>query len=135
MEQFHKYLSGEANQEQRSEFYNEILKDQDLKNNYLDAKNLWNLSNIGSENTSLLQKGKSFNEFWEHTQRKQNHRRVSIKSLLKYAAFFILTLSIGFLGERIVYTMNPEKYAEISEYSSAKGSLTTLVLNDGSKIW
>ena len=50
MEEFQKYLTGEASQEDRSEFYQEILRDQDLRRKYVDAINMWNLSNIVSKN-------------------------------------------------------------------------------------
>ncbi len=104
--------------------FNVGLSDDQFKKQYEETKQIYD---ILRENPIAANRSKS----WEKVKRKVALSRVwTLKSLLRYAAIFIIALGIG-------YFLHSSKEQEIhySEISVPYGQMSQLVLSDGTKVW
>jgi ferric-dicitrate binding protein FerR (iron transport regulator) len=129
---FHKILNNTANQAEKSEFFTILETNPEKKSEFQHFKNLYVLSNLNPEKYRG-QQDKSFVHFWERIQTQKPQRL--IHQWMRYAAIFIIALSLGFMAD---FLLNRETSSPISqhiEYSSEKGSVSKIHLEDGSTIW
>ncbi len=132
MENFHKILSGTASEVEKREFYTSIENDSEKRDDFLYYKNLYSVSNFNSKKYQEKQQ-ESFNKFWEKVQ--SNKKKFNIYAMMRYAAIIVLAASVGYLAN---YRLDEEIETQIVqhiEYSSEKGSVSSIHMDDGSVIW
>ena len=135
MKRFQNILSGVATQEEREAFFRELEKNPALKEEFLNVKNLWHLSKISGQKISLHRKQKLFDEFWESTAKNQVRKINWLQNVWKYAAIFVIALLSGVLLQKLAPEAGRGEPIVEYTYHSEKGSLSSVVLPDGSKIW
>jgi len=129
---FHKILSNTASEAEKSDFFTSLEQNPKKNLDFQHYKNLFVLSSMNLEKYRT-QQDKSFRKFWERTQALRPPRL--IHQWMRYAAIFIVALSLGFMAD---FLLNRETSSPISqhfEYSSEKGSVSKIHLEDGSTIW
>ena len=129
---FHKILNDTASEDEKIEFFNSIENDDEKKEEFFRYKNLYVISSFSDSRYQKLQE-ESFSRFWSKTL--VNRTRNLTLQWTKYAAIFILASSLGFLTNYLISTPKTITADNHIEYSSEKGSVSTIKLNDGSSIW
>jgi len=130
-ETFHKILNNTANEAEKLEFFRSIENDSEKKEEFYHYNNLHILSNL-NPNQYRKQQDESFSNFWNRVQ--TSKPQPLIGQWMRYAAIFILASVLGFMAD---YVLQKESVAsgDRIEYSSEKGSVSTIHLKDGSAIW
>lgn len=131
-ETFHKILNNTASEAEKLEFYRSIENDSEKREEFYDYKNVYVLSKLDPDQYRK-QQHKGFSNFWNHVQSTRPQR--VIMQWMRYAAIFMLASVLGFMAD---YLLNHEKSGICSnriEYSSEKGSVSKIRLEDGSYIW
>lgn len=131
-ENFHKILSGTASEEEKKEFYASISNDPEKRNDYLYYKNLYSTSNFSREKYQK-KKHENFDKFWREVQ--LNRKKINIYQVMRYAAIVILASTLGYLVNRNLDNTGETQIVQHIEYSSEKGSVSSIRLDDGSVIW
>ena len=107
--------------------------DSDQRETYYAYKNLYAVSSCNNPKHSNLQQA-SFERFWNRVN--PGKAPWMLELWYRYAAIFIIALLLGFLTRYLV-SDHKEKhvFARQIEYTSEKGSVSTIHLEDGSAIW
>jgi transmembrane sensor len=128
---FNKILNETATDEEKLTFFESIKNDPEKRKTFIDYKNIYI---INSYNDKLYeQKTKeSFNQFWKSIQPKKAKR--TIYSWLQYAAVFIAAVTILFSAHYFLSSKYNQELQQMT-YSTKKGSVSEIKLNDGSSIW
>lgn len=123
-----KILSGEATEKERNDFFLNCEANPSLKEEYIRLKNLWVLS----IEEQAPNKQKLFEQFWATTRRSQSNRmRRIVFEAAKYAAILIISFGLAvFVNSK--FDTNSDF---VQTFSSEAGSVSSIELNDGSKIW
>ncbi len=124
-------LKGEASREECDLFFKQADRDAELAEEYVRLKNIWSVSATNLQMVSLSQRKVLFESFWNKTNKKTNSTNPTIwVQLAQYAAILVVALVVGYL-------LVPHKNVPsvFREFSAAPGSVATLSLQDGSKIW
>ena len=129
---FHKILNNTANQAEKSEFFTSLENNPEKQAEFQRFKNLYVLSNLNPEKYRD-QQHKSFTKFWERIQTQKPQRLIN--QWMRYAAIFIVALSLGFMADFLLKRETSSPISEHIEYSSEKGSVSKIHLEDGSTIW
>lgn len=129
---FHKILSNTASKGEKSDFFTALEQNPEKSLDFQHYKNLYVLSSMNPERYRT-QQDKSFRKFWERTQAQRPQR--FIRSWMRYAAIFIVALSLGFMADFLVNRETSSLISQHIEYSSEKGSVSKIHLEDGSTIW
>lgn len=121
-------LNGEATEKEKNDFFLHCEANPEVKDEYIKLKNLWALA----DNEEMLNKKQSFENFWVKTKG-SNSKRLSriLLETVKYAAILIIAVGITFF-------INPGKNGNndfVQTFKSEKGSVSSIELSDGSKIW
>jgi ferric-dicitrate binding protein FerR (iron transport regulator) len=129
---FHKILNNTASEAEKSEFFTSLENNPEKQAEFQHYKNLYVLSNLNPEKYRG-QQDKSFVQLWDRIQTQKPQRLIN--QWMRYAAIFIVALSLGFMAD---FLLNRETLSPLSqhiEYSSEKGSVSKIHLEDGSAIW
>ena len=130
---FIKILKNTATEAEKSNFYQVMEEDRTQREIFLSYKNLYVLSNIDQSKHSDIQKD-SFNRFWSKANPVNGFR--IFEFLYRYAAVFVVALLLGFLIQNLLPKQQQiQGLARQIEYTSEKGSVSTIHLGDGSSIW
>lgn len=124
-----KILQGQATDQEKTDFFARCEEFPEEKAEYIRIKNFWTLS----VNEKIPSWQKSFDSFWSKTQTKKRIiRRNLIFELGKYAAVILITLGLAFFlkGE-----FNSSEKDLVQTFSSEQGSVSSILLSDGSRIW
>ncbi|MGQ7870947.1 FecR family protein [Sunxiuqinia sp. sy24] len=124
-----KILSGQASEQETSSFFSYCELHPEWKDEYIRLKNLWVLS-ISEVSPN---KKKSFENFWRQTRKSRSipMRRIFFE-LSKYAAVIVFTLGLAYL---VNSELNTGKGDLVQVFASEIGSVSSIKLSDGSKIW
>ncbi len=130
---FKKILDNKATQAEKFNFYQELEQDHAMRELFYSYKNLHTVSGLDVSRYSVEQKA-SFERFWSRVNPINALRLYKI--WYRYAAVFIIALSLGYLMNHLVPVSKdkPVLFQHI-EYTSEKGSVSTIHLEDGSAIW
>jgi transmembrane sensor len=130
---FIKIINGLATEAEKSDFYKLLDEDSDKRELYLQYKKLFVASNFQSNKYTHLQNN-SFERFWSHVKPLKVYQITDM--WYRYAAVFVVAISLGFLTQYLVPAKKtvPVLTQKI-EYTSEKGSVSTIHLEDGSEIW
>lgn len=131
-ESFHKILNNTASEAEKLEFFSSIADDPEKKEEYYHYKNLYFLNSLNTDHYRKEQ-SENFSKFWHRVQSAKPQRLIG--QWMRYAAIFILASVLGFMADYVLYPKESEDSGDRIEYSSEKGSVSTIHLNDGSAIW
>ena len=131
-ETFHKILNNTASEAEKLEFFRSIENDSEKKEEFYHYKNLHVLSNLNPDRYRK-QQHESFSNFWNQVQSTKPQRLIG--QWMRYAAIFILASVLGFMADYLLNGKELVASGDRIEYSSEKGSVSTIHLKDGSAIW
>lgn len=128
-----KILNNSATEAEKSSFYKSLETDSDQREFYYQYKNLYAVSECIVNKRIHIQE-KSFERFWSRVNPGKPYKMFEF--WYRYAAVFIIALSLGFMVQYLV-SVNKEVpvLTQKIEYTSEKGSVSTIHLEDGSAIW
>lgn len=129
-----KYLEGTVNSDEQLELLN-WLQNKDNKQQFDQIKSEWEKRRLGDEVSSEYIMG------WANIQSKLLHeaeskqnRQSSINLFLRFAAIFILFLSIPLIWYQLQED-NSKSLTSFTKVSADSGQLTNVFLPDGSEVW
>ncbi len=124
-----KILSGQAGEGEKKGFFSDCEKDPGLKDEFLRLKNLWFLS----VEEQVPDKGKKFEKYWAQAQhpRPNRIRRIALETG-KYAAIILVVFSLAYW---LMPYGGTGKNDFLQTFTSELGSVSSIELTDGSKIW
>ncbi|MFY9152829.1 MAG: FecR domain-containing protein [Prolixibacteraceae bacterium] len=129
---FRKILQNTATEAEKVDFFRMIENNPEKWEEYLHYKNLYVLSHLNPEDYKQ-KKNDNFERFWNEVQPLRVKKVLNV--WMRYAAIFILASVFGYLAN---YTLNQNKLQGSEQhlsYSSEKGSISIIHLEDGSAIW
>lgn len=129
---FHKILNNTADEAEKLNFFSLIENNPEKKEEFYYYKNLYVLSNLNPDQYRKEQ-SESFSNFWNQVQSSKPKRLIS--QWMRYAAIFILASVLGFMTDYLLTRKELVGSGDRIEYSSEKGSVSTIHLKDGSAIW
>ena len=130
---FIKILNDTATTAEKSSFYQAMEADSAQREIFLSYKNLYTLSTIYNSKQIDLQKD-SFDKFWCKSNPAKGFG--IFEFWYRYAAVFVVALILGFLMQYLLPRQQQiQRLARNIEYTSEKGSVSTIHLEDGSAIW
>jgi ferric-dicitrate binding protein FerR (iron transport regulator) len=129
---FHKILSNTATEKEKAEFYRSLESDPEKKSDFHHYKNLYFASTLGHKEYAT-KSNQSFNNFWNMVQ--PSKTKTIVAQWMRYAAIFVLALAMGFMASYFLNETMPKQQSKRIEYSSEKGSVSKIKLDDGSDIW
>ncbi len=130
---FIRILNDSATETEKSSFYKSLEEDGDHRELYQQYKNLYTALNCSSDSHDQIQK-ESFKRFWGRVQPAKQQKILYM--WLRYAAIVVVTLSLSSLFQYQVFINKPNtEFTQQIEYTSEKGSVSTIHLEDGSAIW
>lgn len=129
---FHKILSNSASESEKADFFSSLENDPDKAREFYHYKNIYTLSNIDLADYRDKQ-NESFEKFWEKVQTERPTRIFS--AWMKYAAIFVVASVVGYVANNTLGTKNNTLSSSRIEYTSERGSVSTIKLEDGSTIW
>lgn len=126
-------LNNSATEAEKGDFYKSLEENSDQRNDFYSYKNLYAVNQCKG-NVNNTSKQESFERFWERVNPSKKARIVDL--WMRYAAVFILALSVGYLLRYFGSGLkNHQAFSNMVEYTSEKGSVSTIHLQDGSQIW
>jgi transmembrane sensor len=128
-----KILAGNASEKEKEVFYNGLEENGEAKAEFIKLKGLWDLYHVNQYKLSGEKKRKLFREL-QLTIQGKNKKTISrrLPNVIKYAAVALLALLSGFYLHTI---QRHEPAGMMRELHSENGSISSVVLTDGSKIW
>jgi transmembrane sensor len=128
-----KILAGNASDKEKEAFYKELEENEEAKKEFIRLKELWDLYHLGQHKLSAKRKKQLFQEFRLTIQGKNKKTTVPLRFLnvTKYAAVVLLALLSGFY----LHAIKSQTTSAMRELHSENGSISSVALNDGSKIW
>lgn len=128
---FHKILSNTASETEKLEFFQLLETNPEKRDEYHRFKNLYIVSSLNPDNYSKLA-DKNFIKFWSQVN---TSKSLTLKVWMRYAAIVVVASSLGFLANSLIKREKTAVSENHIEYSSEKGSVSSLKLDDGSVIW
>ena len=130
---FIKILNGTATEAEKSSFHQVMEEDSAQREIFLSYKNLYTVSNINTAKNPDIQKD-SFDRFWGKANPDKGFR--IFEFWYRYAAVFVVALLLGFMTQYLIPKQQQiQGFVRQIEYTSEKGSVSTIHLEDGSSIW
>ena len=125
-----KILQNQATEEEKNMFFSKCEADQEFRDEFIRLKNLWTLS-VGEKHNDKMQQ---FKQFWAKVDHmKQQKAKKLFLRIGKYAASIMLVIGLSYL-------INPNLKGSgdgdlIQTFTSEAGSVSSIELKDGSRIW
>jgi ferric-dicitrate binding protein FerR (iron transport regulator) len=130
---FIRILNNSATETEKSSFYMELEKDGAMREQFLQYKNLYTVSSY-QDTDRIKHSGDSFENIWNHLH--PGKKLTIIHLWYRYAAIIVVTLFVSFLAQYLVHNYKSgNEIVEQVEYTSEKGSVSTIHMADGSAIW
>jgi transmembrane sensor len=130
---FRKILDNTATDSEKSGFYESLEADNDQREVFQQYKNINSISNFKAAKYADIQR-RSFDGFWKRVKPISKSRRIQMS--VRYAAVFMIALSVGYFMRYLVpLKKEVQVMSEHIVYTSEKGSVSTIHLEDGSAIW
>jgi len=128
-----KILNDSATETEKEGFYRDLKDDAVMRESYYQYKAIYTASNCDNAKSQEIQYD-SFERLWKKLDQRKRFRIFDF--WFRYAAIFIVALVLGFLTRQFI----PQHSVNLSfvhqlEYTSEKGSVSTIHLEDGSNIW
>ena len=130
---FIRILNNSATEAEKSSFFQSMEEDSDQRELYQQCKNLYVSSSLRPEMHDSIQK-ESFERFWNRAHPGKQQKVLNL--WYRYAAIVLITLSTSFLIQYLVSNkQHGNEIVQQIEYSSEKGSVSKVLMEDGSAIW
>jgi len=130
---FSKILNQTATDAEKSDFYRSLEEDSERCDLFLQYKNIYAVSNCKPELRNQVLSDR-FERFWRRIQPVKQHQLLNL--WVRYAAVVVVTLSLSFFFQYLVFTDKSDAtFIQKIEYTSERGSVSTIHLEDGSAIW
>jgi ferric-dicitrate binding protein FerR (iron transport regulator) len=129
---FLKILNDTATEAEKIVFFSSIENDRKKREDFYRYKNLYVQSSLNPDNYRR-QQYEGFAKFRDQVQSVKTKRTVNL--WLRYAAIFIVASTLGFMADYVLTHKDQPIIAQHIKYSSEKGSVSTIHLEDGSAIW
>jgi ferric-dicitrate binding protein FerR (iron transport regulator) len=127
---FNKIYNNTASEAEKYDFFSSLENDAEKKEEFYHYKNLHVLSNLNPDQYRKKQH-ESFSNFWNQVQPSKPKKLIG--QWMRYAAIFIVASALGFMANYLNKSESSDY--QCVEYSSEKGSVSTIHLADGSDIW
>lgn len=130
---FIRILNDSTTEVEKSNFYHELEGNSMMRETFLQYKTLYTISTCQDTNRIKNSNGR-FESIWNHLN---PDKKLSIINLwYRYAAIVVVTLAISFIVQYLIHNnKSGSEIVEQVEYTSEKGSVSTIHLEDGSAIW
>jgi ferric-dicitrate binding protein FerR (iron transport regulator) len=129
---FDKILNNTASETEKLEFFQSLENNTVEREEFYRLKNLRVASGLHSDSYSRL-KDENFQRFWNQVNIAQP--LLTLKLWMRYAAIVVVASSLGFFANRLTKDEKSIISENHIEYSSEKGSVSSVRLDDGSTIW
>jgi len=130
---FIRILNNSATKAEKSSFFKSIEEAGDQRELFKQCKNLYVASSLSPELHDSIQK-ESFERFWNRVHPGKQQKVLNL--WYRYAAVVLVTLATSFLIQYLISNKRPvDEIVQQIEYSSEKGSVSKVLLEDGSAIW
>ncbi len=126
-------LTGHASEKEKKDFYEELGQDKIKQEEFIRLKRFWDLTQMSRNTISPQRKVQLFHEFAQTRFSRERTILQRFYSGWKYAAAVILIFLGGFwLNALLRDTGSHERW---KQFHSESGSISSVLLEDGSKIW
>jgi ferric-dicitrate binding protein FerR (iron transport regulator) len=129
-------VTGESNKTDKQSVLAELEQDLEAQRIYNELKNTWALVSSTKE-MPVAEKDEMFSRFKERLQTASNTHRIRLNNLFKYAAIFILGMTITtlsvYLTERKGWLGSKKEF--IQTVVADKGQISKVILPDSSVVW
>lgn len=130
---FSKILNNSATDSEKSSFYKSLEENSAQREIFYQYKNLYAISGCVTNKHDHKQK-EGFERFWSRVRPMKAYRMDEL--WYRYAAVFVVALLLGFIVQYFVKgSKQVSVFTQNIEYTSEKGSVSTIHLEDGSAIW
>jgi ferric-dicitrate binding protein FerR (iron transport regulator) len=129
---FNKILNNTASETEKLEFFQSLENNPEKREEFYRLKNLQIVSGLNPDSYSRL-KDENFQKFWNQVNTVQP--LLTLKFWMRYAAIVVVASSLGFFANRLTKDEKSTISENHIEYSSEKGSVSSVRLDDGSTIW
>lgn len=129
---FLKIINDTADDKEKQEFFQSLENNPEKREEFFRFKNLRVVSGLNPDAYSKL-KDENFQKFW--TQVNTTRPVLTLKLWMRYAAIVVVASSLGFFANSLIKGKKALISENHIEYSSEKGSVSTIKLDDGSTIW
>jgi ferric-dicitrate binding protein FerR (iron transport regulator) len=127
-------LTGEANEEEKEEFYHRLGESKAEEELFYEVKSLWLKASVQKANSAV---DDEFNILWNRIKQPSSRNSYFIgQRIIRYAAMVLFALIIGGISGYFI-SKSYLQYADsgIQKNSALKGSVSIVELADGTKIW
>ena len=130
---FRTILEDSATESERSSFYESLANDISQRENFIAYKNLYSVLKCKSTKVTNLQ-NENFERFWSSVNPMKEYG--IFQFWYRYAAVLVSAVLLGVLMHYLISENKENKvFARQIEYTSEKGSVSAVHLEDGSAIW
>lgn len=130
---FIKILNNSATEAEKSSFFKFLEENSNQRELFHQYKNLYAVSNCKSDPRNQVQSDR-FERFWRRVRPVKQRQLLNL--WLRYAAVVVVTFSLSFFLQYLVFTNKSDAtFTQKIEYTSERGSVSTIHLEDGSAIW
>ena len=129
-----KILSGTASEEEKRAYYDEVVNDESLQDEFYQTKSLWVRATADRKDTTL-NLDEEYKNLWEKVTGRQ---KVGVRNMTRIwlgrAAAILILVSVGWLANQF---LSPEKQEKefTQKFASSIGSISQMTLPDGTQIW
>ena len=130
---FIRILNNSASETEKGSFYLEMEENNEMRELFFQYKNLYTISTC-QDKDRISKSNDRFESIWNLVH---PGKKFSIFNLwYRYAAIVVITLIISFMVQYLISNnKSGSEIVEQVEYTSEKGSVSTIHLADGSAIW
>lgn len=124
-------FTGDVSEKEKKAFYEELSGDETKREEFIRLKKLWDLSEMSRNKISFQRKSQLFREFRQTSFTQKQTTLQQLYNGWKYAAVIVLSLLAGFW----LNSLFKENNGGWKQFHSGNGSISSVLLEDGSKIW
>lgn len=128
-----KILNNSATEAEKNQFFQELQTNDEMREAYYHYKKLYTVTGIDYQNQNNSS-AQGFEKFWNRLN--PEGKSFGFIAWFRYAAIILVSLSLGFMVQYLISANKPlPVYTHQIEYTSEKGAVSTIHLDDGSSIW
>ncbi|MDG5800982.1 DUF4974 domain-containing protein [Marinilabiliaceae bacterium ANBcel2] len=124
-------LKGKATKKERSQFFESLAHNSNLKSEFMAFQKIWVLNNMKYRSRDKKKIKKSFNRFWSDINTSYSLYRRIWPTLSTAVALLAICLIVSNLLFKDLFFTSVETFT----ISSPKGNISSVELSDGSKLW
>ncbi|MCK9413910.1 MAG: FecR family protein [Prolixibacteraceae bacterium] len=130
---FIRILNNSVTETEKSNFYRELEENRSLREQFFQFKSIYTVSTCQYYNNIGITKDR-FEHIWGHLHPGKKYFIINL--WYRYAAIVVVTIVFSFMVQYLVNNIKSgSEIVEQVEYTSEKGSVSTIHLSDGSSVW